>query len=114
MKPSFLVMFSGTDAARNNGLWETDGTAGGTHELTGISGANAGGLFAGPVFFSPDFTAINGKVVFSGLDTAGHIGLWVTDATATGTYELTGISNANETATFAILRFSTMRCCSAE
>ena len=37
-KPINLVMFAGTDTAGNIGLWVTDGTAAGTHELTGISG----------------------------------------------------------------------------
>jgi ELWxxDGT repeat protein len=38
------VLFSGYDAAGDTGLWVTDGTAAETHELTGISGANAAGL----------------------------------------------------------------------
>jgi ELWxxDGT repeat protein len=29
------------------------------------------------------------KVLFSGVDAAGHIGLWITDGTAAGTSELT-------------------------
>jgi ELWxxDGT repeat protein len=94
-KPINLVMFAGKDAAGNNGLWVTDGTAAGTHEITGISGANPGGLFGGRTGFPPDFTVFNDKVLFSGLDAAGNIGLWVTDGTAGGTYELTNISNAN-------------------
>jgi ELWxxDGT repeat protein len=93
--PINLVMFAGKDAAGNNGLWVTDGTGAGTHEITGISGANAGGLFGGRTGFPPDFTEFNNKVLFSGLDAAGDIGLWVTDGTAGGTYELTNISNAN-------------------
>src|SRR5262249_41654331 len=95
MKSINLVMFAGKDAAGNNGLWVTDGTAAGTHELTGISGTYSGGLFGGSTGFPPDFTAFNGKVIFSGLDAAGNIGLWVTNGTAAGTYELTGINNAN-------------------
>jgi hypothetical protein len=39
-KPIDLVMFAGVDIAGNNNLWVTNGTASGTHELTGISGAD--------------------------------------------------------------------------
>jgi ELWxxDGT repeat protein len=90
-----LAMFAGTDSAGNRGLWLTNGTAGGTYELTSISGAYAGGLFGGGIGFAPDFTTFNGEVVFSGLDTSGEIALWVTNGTASGTHELTGISDAN-------------------
>jgi ELWxxDGT repeat protein len=90
-----LAMFSGIDSSGDTGLWLTDGTAGGTYELTGIAGAHAGGL-------SPsDFTSFNGEVLFSGLDAAGNRGLWVTNGTAAGTYELTGISNANASGLFS-------------
>jgi ELWxxDGT repeat protein len=86
------VLFSGIDASGIQGLWVTDGTAAGTHELTGISGAYPnGGL-------SPDdMTVFNGKVFFRGVDTSENVGLWVTDGTAAGTHELTGISGANST-----------------
>ena len=95
MKTINLVMFSGKDAAGNNGLWVTDGTAAGTHELTGISGAYAGGIFGGSTGFSPDLVVLNGQALFSGLDAAGNLGIWVSDGTAAGTHELTGISGAN-------------------
>ena len=39
------AVFSGLDADGDIGLWVTNGTAAGTHELTGINGANPGGLF---------------------------------------------------------------------
>jgi ELWxxDGT repeat protein/probable HAF family extracellular repeat protein len=100
-KPTVVVMFAGTDAAGDRGVWVTDGTAAGTHELTGISGTYSGGLFGGSTGFPPDFTAFNGKVLFSGLDAAGTIGLWVTDGTAGGTYELTNITNAKLTGLFS-------------
>jgi ELWxxDGT repeat protein len=87
------VLFDGHDASGNLGLWVTNGTAGGTHELTGISGAAAGGLFANRI--PPGMTVFNGEVLFEGFDTNSHLGLWVTDGTAAGTHELTGISGAN-------------------
>ena len=40
-----VVLFRGQDALGQSGLWETDGTASGTFELTTIAGANAFGLF---------------------------------------------------------------------
>ncbi len=88
------VLFDATDAAGNNGLWVTNGTPGGTHELTGINGASADGIFSSVA--NPNFTVINGKVLFVGTDAAGHNGLWVTDGTAGGTHELTGISGASD------------------
>src|SRR5262249_34977854 len=74
------------------GLWVTDGTAAGTHELTGIAGAD-------PFFgLSPSgFTVFTSEVLFSGSDTTNQFGLWVTDGTAAGTHELTGIVGANPT-----------------
>jgi ELWxxDGT repeat protein len=67
----------------------TDGTAAGTFELTGISGAFTDGIDPA------GFTFFNGEVLFAGFDTADHQGLWVTNGTAAGTFELTGISGAN-------------------
>jgi ELWxxDGT repeat protein len=91
-KSTDLVMFAGTDTADNIGLWVTDGTAAGTHELTGISGT-----YPGPGGFHPaDFTVFKNEVLFNGYDITGRdTGLWVTDGTATGTHELTGIKGAN-------------------
>jgi len=83
------VLFNGTDTNGQIGLWVTNGTAAGTHELAGITGASANGL-------SPsELTVINGEVLFSGSDANGQIGLWVTDGTAAGTHELTGITGAS-------------------
>jgi ELWxxDGT repeat protein len=89
------VLFAGEDAAENDGLWVSNGTAAGTHELTGISGAytGAGGIFnPGVDYTPPDFTVFNGEVLFDGLDAGENFGLWVTNGTAVGTHELTGIS----------------------
>src|SRR5262245_31429264 len=79
------VMFAGlgtSDQFGLRGLWVTNGTAAGTHELTGISGVFPKGLDPG------DITPFNGEVLFEGRDASGNIGLWVTDGTATGTHEL--------------------------
>jgi ELWxxDGT repeat protein len=87
------VLFEGFVPPGVYGLWVSDGTAAGTHDVTGISGANQGGLLTGGI--SPDFTVFNGEVLFQGRDTVGNLGLWVTDGTAAGTHEVTGISGAN-------------------
>ena len=75
------VFFSGVDASGDTGLWETDGTAGGTHELL-VSGANAAGI-------SPsDFTVFDGQLVFRGLNASGRWQIWATDGTAGDTHVL--------------------------
>ena len=73
------------------GLWVTNGTAAGTHELTSIKGADPSGLAPS------DLTVYDGEVLFRGLDQSGRPQLWVTNGTATGTHELTGISGAATT-----------------
>ena len=80
------VLFNGLDADDAAGLWVTDGTGAGTHEIA-VAGADASGL--NPT----DMTVYNGEVLFAGKDASGHIGLWVTDGTTSGTHELTGITN---------------------
>jgi ELWxxDGT repeat protein len=88
------VLFAGEDASDDYGLWETNGTAAGTSELTGIAGAAPFGLFFAAQPVEPNFTVFNGEVLFEGNDVSGHLGLWVTNGTAAGTDELTGISGA--------------------
>jgi ELWxxDGT repeat protein len=41
-----------------------------------------------------DLVVFNNKVLFAGLDASNQTELWVTDGTAAGTHELTGISGA--------------------
>ena len=75
------VVFQGSDNTGGvqeiTSLWVTDGTAGGTTEITGITGANtaAGGLFP------TDIVPFNGGVVFNGEDPGEIFGLWVSDLT---------------------------------
>ena len=91
-----IVVFVGRDSSHHYNLWVTDGTTAGTTELTGVSGANIGGLIdavGGQI--NGDLTLFNGEVMFDGEDTSGAVGLWVSNGTAAGTYELTGIANAN-------------------
>ena len=85
------VLFNGVDANGLSGLWVTNGTVGGTHEVF----AGAGGA-SDPFGLNPtDITAYNGEVLFSGLDASGDMNLWVSDGTAVGTQELTGVVGAD-------------------
>ncbi len=63
------MLFAGFDASEQVGLWETDGTAGGTHELTGIAGAYDTGLGLDPKDFSVD----DGEVLFAGVDAKASV-----------------------------------------
>ena len=44
-----------------------------------------------------DMTVFNGSVLFNGVDTAGHQGLWITNGTGAGTQELTVGSTSSAT-----------------
>jgi ELWxxDGT repeat protein len=78
------VLFNGADANGLSGLWMTDGTAGGTHELL----AGTGGASTTAGLDPSDMTVFGSEILFSGLDSNGLTGLWVTDGTANGTHEL--------------------------
>jgi ELWxxDGT repeat protein len=83
------VLFGGRDSDGFEGLWVTDGTAAGTHEIA-VNGAGLNGV--GPA----NLTVLNQhEVLFNGLDAAGIQGLWVTDGTTAGTHEMTDISGAS-------------------
>jgi hypothetical protein len=88
-----LVLFEGTDAKGSVGLWVTDGTSSGTHELK-VAHANPDGLFNPALVspeirgFAPDFTALGRQAVFEGFDDGGKANLWITNGTSTGTREL--------------------------
>jgi len=83
LHPRFLtafegkVLFNGLDSGSQEGLWVTDGTAGGTHELAGIVGAQTTGVGFDPT----GFEVYNGVVLFNGIDSNGHNELWETDGT---------------------------------
>ena len=103
--PSNIVLFIGDNASGDFDLWETDGTAAGTHELIGIVGAGKGGPGGGdfvdadhiPPFVAANyFTLYNGEAWFGGYDTSGQPGLWETDGAAAGTHELTGIAGRRQ------------------
>lgn len=95
------ILFNGLTANGTFGLWITDGTTIGTHEITGISDTNSGGLM--PRYM----TVINDKVVLMGWDANGQFDLWSTDGTATGTHQLTSrglwLTSEGDAANFANL-----------
>jgi hypothetical protein len=74
------VLFNGADANGLSGLWETDGTAAGTHEVLAAGGSSG--------LDPTDMTVVGGEVLFNGVDANGHSGLWITDGTAPGTREI--------------------------
>jgi ELWxxDGT repeat protein len=85
------VIFEGADAQGLLGLWSSDGTAAGTQELSVVGAATTGQGFDPGAFYANSATT----ALFDAKDAAGVDGLWMTDGTAAGTYELTGIVNAS-------------------
>ena len=88
-----VAVFEGEDASLNHNLWVTDGTAAGSSELS-VAGVGSLGLFWNVA--SPDFTVLDGKVLFDGADSSNNDNLWVTDGTGAGTSELSvsGVSSS--------------------
>jgi ELWxxDGT repeat protein len=91
-KPDFTVfgsevLFAGIDSSLHVGLWVTNGTSTGTSELT-VAGAYGSGVFAYNGDISPDFTVFGSELLFVGVDASGSAGLWVTNATTSGTSEV--------------------------
>jgi ELWxxDGT repeat protein len=84
VNPDFTVfnnegLFVGADSNVKTGLWVTDGTSSGTHEVTTATGT------------AENLTVFkSNEVLFAG----GDHGLWVTDGTTQGTHELNAIKNA--------------------
>jgi ELWxxDGT repeat protein len=79
------LLFQGLNTANGAdevGLWTSDGTAAGTHEITGIAHFNSNN--ADP----QDFIVFNGITYFEALNDANKEGLWRTDGTAAGTFEI--------------------------
>jgi ELWxxDGT repeat protein len=82
------AVFAGYDASGHRNLWETDGTAAGTSELT-VTGTYSGGLLDNGRVPAPHFTVFGSKILFEGLDAFSQPNLWVTDGTSAGTSALT-------------------------
>ena len=94
------MIFAGEDGLDNtaaNGLWITDGTAGGTTEVGGVSpgpGKSSPFINGDPSGLNPTgFVTFGSKALFFGTDAASFTGLWSTDGTVSGTLELGGLQN---------------------
>ena len=67
------VLFSGKDLSGHNQLWQTDGTAGGTHEITGVAGVSSSGL--GPFdLTSATLGTITNEILWQ--NTNGQAAVW--------------------------------------
>jgi ELWxxDGT repeat protein len=87
------ALFRGYDSTGTIGLWVTDGTAAGTFELGGLKNAGLGTTnFAG--LSAAHFTAFGNKVLFDANDSDSFEGVWVSDGTTAGTFEIGGLKNA--------------------
>ena len=84
------VLFNSPNPDEEPGLWETNGTAGGTFEITGINGA------ANNADVDPQYLTVYGsEVLFEGTDSSGEFGLWVTTGTGATTYEIGGVGSSS-------------------
>ena len=91
-----VILFNGKSAG-NNGLWETNGSLGGTFAISPIIGAAVfPGLAINPqntdvldLPFAVSNALVNGQVVFNGKDAGASEDLWETDGTTDGTFQLT-------------------------
>ncbi len=87
-----VVFFEAEDSNLNLGLWESDGTTAGTYQVGGLDSKNIAG--ASTTFDPINLAAFRGGVLFRAIDTAGAGGLWFSDGTVQGTYEIGGLKNA--------------------
>jgi ELWxxDGT repeat protein len=79
------VLFEGLDANQTRSLWVTNGTTAGTSELTIAGSDTSFGIFATA---PPNFGLLGGEALFSGRDSQGLNGLWITDGSSAGTSEI--------------------------
>jgi ELWxxDGT repeat protein len=63
-----VVFFRGANTSNQLGLWETNGTASGTFQLTSIVNPS-------------NLVAFNDEVLFEGENTSSVFGLWATNGT---------------------------------
>ena len=94
------LYFEGRDFAGRLGLWTGDVSGAGTQITRELVVANAYpglGNDTVPGGLAPqEIVAFNGQAYFSGLDTTGKRGLWMSDGTAANTVEL-AVGNSNAT-----------------
>jgi ELWxxDGT repeat protein len=90
------ALFAGFDSSFHEGLWVTDGTSAGTSEVTVANAWSTGVLALG----SSNFAILGSEALFRGADAFGQDGLWETDGTSNGTYEITTKAIPDELVTF--------------
>ncbi len=83
-----VVLFNATDSDGHQGLWESDGTAAGTFEIGGLDSA---GISGANVDFDPtSFANVGNGELFRALDADDDVGLWFTNGSPGGTFEIGG------------------------
>ena len=83
-----LMLFSADNASDDYAIWVTNGTAADTVELGGVG--NAGISDAGVNFGNDlgDAVRFGNRILFAGADKNNAVGLFITDGTNSGTYEI--------------------------
>jgi ELWxxDGT repeat protein len=87
------VLFNGINSQFRGGVWFSNGTAAGTYEIGGLNSSGVAGVPSGGLFAS-DITVFGDKALFLNQNVNDTNGLWVTDGTAAGTFELGGPENS--------------------
>ena len=88
------VLFTSDDSTGYEGLWISDGSAAGTTEIA-VGTEVVIGYPHRTEFDATDLTPVGNRVFFEALDSSAFAGLWVTDGTPAGTYEVGGVKDAN-------------------
>jgi FG-GAP-like repeat len=90
------AVFTGYAKDGSLGLWFTNGTTAGTYEIGGIDNSGVAGAPLSGLDLVSGFdvsASLGNKLVFDSMDAAGEFGLWVTDGTPAGTFELGGLAD---------------------
>jgi ELWxxDGT repeat protein len=82
------LLFSAKDPIVGDELWVSDGTAGGTKPVAGVTPGTD--PFGNPIPFN--LTAFNGRAFFAASDASHGTELWESDATAAGTFMVQDIN----------------------
>jgi ELWxxDGT repeat protein len=86
------VLFNGINSQFRGGVWFSNGTAAGTYEIGGLNSSGVAGVPSGGLF-ATNITVFGDKALFINQNVNDINGIWVTDGTAAGTFELGGPEN---------------------
>lgn len=115
-KPSDLtvhnhkLVFFAEDARSFVRLWRSDGTPNGTKEIIVKNGHRKGVAGSGNLNHKPrsmGFTEYSGALFFRGVNIDGNFGLWRTDGTSSGTYQVIAREPSSMAVVDKFLYFST-------